>query len=85
MNQPKKARKILLILADSITSDVVLNNGLFNTRSITVSNIKNSQEINRLMQPCNFKIQSITNLYYIARDQSADAVSQCNINRDGTY
>ena len=35
MNQPKIARKILLILADSITGDIVLNK-LFNTRSITL-------------------------------------------------
>ena len=33
MNQPKTARKILLILADSITGDIVLNK-LFNTRSV---------------------------------------------------
>ena len=36
MNQPKIARKILLILVDSITGDIVLNNKLFNTRSITL-------------------------------------------------
>ena len=30
MNQPKTVRKILLILADSITGDIVLNNKLFN-------------------------------------------------------
>jgi hypothetical protein len=49
-------------------------------------NIKNSQEINQLMQPCNFKIQSITNLYIIiVRNQSADAALQCNINRDNTH
>jgi hypothetical protein len=36
----EQQEKILLILADSITGDVVLNNGLFNTRSITVINIK---------------------------------------------
>ena len=35
MNQPKIARKILLILADSITGDIVLNM-LFNTRFITL-------------------------------------------------
>ena len=29
-------KKILLILADFITSDIVLNNKLFNTRSITL-------------------------------------------------
>ena len=34
MNQPKIAGKTLLILADSITGDIVLNNKLFNTRSI---------------------------------------------------
>jgi len=34
VNQPKTVRKILLILADSITGDIVLNNKLFNTRSI---------------------------------------------------
>jgi hypothetical protein len=60
----KTARKILLVLADSVTGDIVLNDELFNTRSITVINIQNSQEINWLMQPCDFKIQSITNLYY---------------------
>ena len=32
----KTARKILVILADSITGDIVLNNKLFNTRSITL-------------------------------------------------
>ena len=31
----KNSKKILLILADSITSDIVLNNKLFNTRLIT--------------------------------------------------
>ena len=36
MNQLKTARKILLILADSITGDIVLDNKLFNTRSITL-------------------------------------------------
>ena len=36
MNQLKTASKILLILVDSITSDIVLNNKLFNTRSITL-------------------------------------------------
>ena len=36
MNQPKIAGKALLILADSITGDIVLNNKLFNTRSITL-------------------------------------------------
>ena len=35
MNHPKTTRKILLILADSIIGDIVLNNKLFNTRSIT--------------------------------------------------
>jgi hypothetical protein len=53
-----------------VNGDIVLNNA----RSITMINIKNSQEINQLMQPCNFKIQSITNLYIIiVRNQSADA------------
>ena len=37
------------------------------------------------MQPCDFKIQSITSLYYVARDQSADASLTSNINRDGTH
>ena len=32
----KNTRKILLIVADSITGDIVLNNKLFNTRSITL-------------------------------------------------
>ena len=32
----KTARKILLILADLITGDIVLNNKLFNTRLITL-------------------------------------------------
>ena len=36
MNQPKVARKILLISADSITSDIVLNKKLSNTKSITL-------------------------------------------------
>ena len=36
MNQPKTAGKTLLILADSVTGDIVLNNKLFNTRSITL-------------------------------------------------
>ena len=36
MNQPKTVRKILLIIADSITGDIVLKNKLFNTRSITL-------------------------------------------------
>ena len=31
----KNSKKILLILADSITGYIVLNNKLFNTRSIT--------------------------------------------------
>ena len=35
MNQPKITSKILLTLADSITSYIVLNNKLFNIRSIT--------------------------------------------------
>ena len=30
MNQPKTARKILLILADSITGDIVLNHKIDN-------------------------------------------------------
>jgi hypothetical protein len=47
--------------------------------------IKNSQEVNQLMQPCNFKIQSITSLYHFVRDQSADASLTSNINRDGTH
>ena len=36
MNQPKTAGKTLLILADLITGDIILNNKLFNTRSITL-------------------------------------------------
>ena len=36
MNQPKTVGKTLLILANSITGDIVLNNKLFNTRSITL-------------------------------------------------
>ena len=32
----KIARKILLILSDSITGDIVVNDKLFNTRSITL-------------------------------------------------
>jgi hypothetical protein len=36
----EQQEKILLILADSITSDVVLNDGLFNTRSITIINLR---------------------------------------------
>ena len=35
MNQPRTARKILLILEDAITGDIVLNK-LFNIRSITL-------------------------------------------------
>jgi hypothetical protein len=37
------------------------------------------------MQPCDFKIQSITSLYYIVRGQSANASRTSNINRDGTH
>jgi hypothetical protein len=36
----EQQEKILLILADSITGEVVLNNGLFNIKSITIINIK---------------------------------------------
>ena len=32
----KNSKKVLLILADSIAGDIVLNNKLFNTRSITL-------------------------------------------------
>jgi hypothetical protein len=50
VNQPKNSKKkIILTLADLITGDVVLNNGLFNIRSITVINIKTPQEVNGLM------------------------------------
>jgi hypothetical protein len=81
----KTARKTLLVLPDSITGDIVLNDESSNARSITMIDIKNSQEVNRLMQPCDFKMQSITSLYHIVRDQSADASLTSNINRDGTH
>jgi hypothetical protein len=68
----KTTRKTLLILADSITGDIALNDESSNARSITMIDIENSQEVNQLMQPCNFKIQSITSLYHFIRDQSAD-------------
>jgi hypothetical protein len=47
--------------------------------------IKNSQEVNQLMQPCDFKIQLISSLYHVVRDQSADASLTSNINHDGTH
>jgi hypothetical protein len=47
--------------------------------------IKNSQEVNQLMQPYNFKIQLITSLYHFVRDQSANASLTSNINCDGTH
>ena len=50
VNQPKTVRKILLILADSITGDIVLNNKLFNTRSITFYIMIRKRSING----CNF-------------------------------
>jgi hypothetical protein len=50
-----------------------------------VIDIKNSQEVNRLMQPFDFEIKSITSLYYIVRGQSTDASLTSNINRDGTH
>jgi hypothetical protein len=81
----KTTRKTLLILADLITSDIALNDESSNIRSITVIDIKNSQEVNQLMQPCDFKIQSRTSLYHVVRDQSADASPTSNINRDGTH
>jgi hypothetical protein len=37
------------------------------------------------MQPCDFKIQSITSLYCVIRGQSGDASLTSNINRDGTH
>jgi hypothetical protein len=37
------------------------------------------------MQPCDFKIQSINSLYYIARGQSADVSLTSNINHDVTH
>jgi hypothetical protein len=37
------------------------------------------------MQPCDFKIQLITSLYYVARDQSVDASLTTNINCDGIH
>jgi hypothetical protein len=42
----KTKRKTLLILADSITGDIALNNESSNARSITMIDIKNSQEFN---------------------------------------
>jgi hypothetical protein len=50
-----------------------------------VIDIKNSQEVNQLMQPCDFKIQSTTSLYYVVRGQSADASLTSNINYDGIH
>jgi hypothetical protein len=81
----KTARKTLLILADSITGDIALNDESSNARSIIVIDIKNSQEVNQLMQPCDFKIQLRTSLFHVIRDQSADANLTSNINRDGTH
>jgi hypothetical protein len=50
-----------------------------------MADIKKSQEVNQLMQPCNFKIQSITSLYHFVEDQLADASLTSNINRNGTH